>query len=178
VLVHPDRGGENSGADVAHARHLQQALDGAVLTPRPVQQREDDVDLAELVRHGGRVVHHQLAAAPLTGKADRGAGGVDLRQLLSGGDREPVRVVGLEHPPAVVGDADRHHVVPLRVDGREHAARRRTGHRVLAGPAAEDHGDARLASAHLPVRGLLVLLAHGEPTLPVRLSTSRHRNLG
>ena len=42
-----DRGGEHAGADVADAGHLEQALDGAVLAPRAVQQREDDVDLAE-----------------------------------------------------------------------------------------------------------------------------------
>ena len=50
VLVHADRGGEDTGADVADARHLEESLDGAVLTPRSVQQWEHDVDLAELVR--------------------------------------------------------------------------------------------------------------------------------
>ena len=42
-----DRRGQHAGADVADAGHLEHPLDGAVLAPRAVQHREDDVDLAE-----------------------------------------------------------------------------------------------------------------------------------
>ena len=41
------------GADVADARHLQQALDGAVLAEGAVQQGQDHVHLAQLGRDGG-----------------------------------------------------------------------------------------------------------------------------
>ncbi len=50
------------GPDVAHAGHLQQSLDRAVLAPGAVQQREDHVDLAERLRHGAGLVHDELAA--------------------------------------------------------------------------------------------------------------------
>ena len=59
---------------------------------------------------------------------------------------QPRRVAGLEHPAAVGRDADRHHVVALAVDGREHAAGGDARDRVLAGAAAEDDGDAGLAA--------------------------------
>ena len=47
VLVHAERGGRDAGADVGHARELQQALDGAVLAERAVQDGQHDVDGAE-----------------------------------------------------------------------------------------------------------------------------------
>ena len=49
-LVHTDRAGEHAGADVADAGHLEHPLDRAVLAPRPVQEREHHVDLAERLR--------------------------------------------------------------------------------------------------------------------------------
>ena len=82
--------------------------------------------------------------------------GVDLRQLVGTGDRQAVRVARLEDPSSVGGDADRHDVVPLGVDGLEHASRRDAGDGVLAGAAAEDDGDAGT------VRGAL----HSDLTLP------------
>ncbi len=105
VLVHADGGGEHTGADVADARHLQQALDRAVLAPRAVQQREDDVDLAEGAGYGAGLVHHDLARAVLLRDRDRRSRGVHLRQLVGRGDREPLRVARLQHPAPVVGDA-------------------------------------------------------------------------
>ena len=42
------------GADVADAGHLEHPLEGAVLAPGAVQQREDDVDLAEACGHARR----------------------------------------------------------------------------------------------------------------------------
>ena len=63
------------------------------------------------------------------------------------------RLGGLEHPAAVGRDADRHHVVLLRVERRDHAPGRDAGDRVLARTATEDDGDARLATraeSHAP----------------------------
>ena len=59
--------------------------------------------------------------------------------------REVAGLGRLEDPPAVRGDADGHDVVLLRVEGGDHAAGRDARDRVLAGPAAEDDGDTRLA---------------------------------
>ena len=42
-LVHAQRRGEHAGADVGHVEQLEQALDGAVLAERPVQDGEDGV---------------------------------------------------------------------------------------------------------------------------------------
>ncbi len=47
VLVHGERRSGHAGAHVGHAGQLEEALHGAVLAEGPVQQREDDVDLAE-----------------------------------------------------------------------------------------------------------------------------------
>ena len=77
------------GADVADAGHLQQPLDGAVLAPRPVQQREDHVDLAERAGHGAGLVHDELAGPVLPGQRDRRARRVDLGQPVARGDRQP-----------------------------------------------------------------------------------------
>ena len=41
-LVHGDRGGQHTAADVRHAHQLEQALHRAVLAHRTVQQRHDD----------------------------------------------------------------------------------------------------------------------------------------
>ena len=48
--------------DVGDARHLQQALDGAVLAVGAVQRREDHVDAGQRGDALGRVEHHQLLA--------------------------------------------------------------------------------------------------------------------
>ena len=59
VLVHHHRGREHAGPDVADVRELEHALQRAVLAERPVQQREDDVDLAELARRLPGLEHRQ-----------------------------------------------------------------------------------------------------------------------
>ncbi len=118
------------GADVAHAGHLEHPLDGAVLAPGPVQQREDHVDLAERARRLRRLGDDQVGRGGARGPARRWRG----RRRPAGSrsrpvDAQPLGVAGLQHPAAVRGDADRHHVVLLAVDGREHAARRDAGDR-------------------------------------------------
>jgi len=47
VLVHADRGGEHAGTDVRDTGELAEALHGAVLAERAVQDWQDDVDGAE-----------------------------------------------------------------------------------------------------------------------------------
>ncbi len=44
VLVHPDRRAEHAGADVRHARELEEALHGPDFPHRPVENRVDVVD--------------------------------------------------------------------------------------------------------------------------------------
>ncbi len=76
---------------------------------------------------------------------------VDLGQLVAASaDREAIGVGRLEHPAAVARDADRDDVVAVGVERPQHAAGRRAGDGVLAGPTAEDDGDAWLAG----VRGV------------------------
>ena len=84
MLVHADRGGEHAGADVADVGELEQALDRAVLAERAVQDREDDVDLAEHRRDRARLEHLQLRSL-------RGRRQHDLRPGGSGDLRQPVR---------------------------------------------------------------------------------------
>ena len=47
VLVHAQSRRGDAGADVRHSRQLEEPLHGAVLPERPVQDGQDDVDLAE-----------------------------------------------------------------------------------------------------------------------------------
>jgi hypothetical protein len=91
-------------------------------------------------------VHDQAGRVCFTGEHDRRALTVDLGQLAAG-DLQPLRLVGLEHPAAVRGDPDRHHVVAVAVDRRQHAARGDAGDRVLTGATAEHQRDARLPAA-------------------------------
>ena len=163
VLVHADRGREHPGADVADAGHLEQPLERAVLAERAVQQREHDVDLAERARHR-RPARGPRARCRLVllGERDRGAGGVDLGQLVAGGDREPVRVVGLEHPAAVG-------VMPTGTTSY------RSGSMACSTlPAVTQEIACSLerppkttATRGLRVGGVRLVLAHGAPTLPV-----------
>ena len=83
-------GGEHAGADVPDAGQLEQALDGAVLAERPVQQREDHVDLAEGPRH-------------LAGLQDDEVGPPGERQGDAAPRRRPGQPVGPSTQPLVAG---------------------------------------------------------------------------
>ena len=109
---------------------LEQALDGAVLAEPAVQDREDDVDVAEGALARG-IRHAQLARCRALGPAHAGAVVDDLGQVL-GVEGEPLGVVGLEHERAVAGDPDGDHLVPVTVDRPEHPSRRCAADRVLA----------------------------------------------
>jgi hypothetical protein len=63
LLVHAGRAGEHPGARVPGARHLQQALERAVLAVCAMQQWQHHVDLAEAVRHIARGRDHEAARA-------------------------------------------------------------------------------------------------------------------
>ncbi len=114
------------------------------------------------------------AAARTCQPRGRGVGG--QRHLapagVTVGSRPPlmasaVGVVGRQHPAPVRGDADRHDVVPVPVQGAQHAAGADAGDRVLAGAAAEDHGDADPLGGGL-VRGGLGHGAQPTPSPPAR----------
>ena len=77
-----------------------------------MQQRQDDVDLAELLGHAAGLEDGQAALGRVAGEHDGGTRPVDLGQLAAG-DRELLRVVAGQHPSALAGDADRHDVEPL-----------------------------------------------------------------
>ena len=59
--------------DVGDAGQLEQALERAVLAVGAVQQRQDDVDLAELLGHLARLVDREPAVGRVAGEHDRGA---------------------------------------------------------------------------------------------------------
>ena len=97
MLVHHDRGREHARADVGDVEHLEHALDGAVLAVGTVQQREDDVDLAEGARRLARLVDGEGAVADGGRQSDLGALVDDLGGLLRG-EPQRCRVVLDEHP--------------------------------------------------------------------------------
>jgi hypothetical protein len=79
-----------------------------------VQQREDDVDLAQLDRDAAGRERDQRR--PAGGQRERRARLVHRRL-----DREPLVARG-QDPPAVLGDAHGHHVVLRLVDHLQHTA--------------------------------------------------------
>ena len=50
VLVHAESRRGDTGADVGNAGELEEPLNGPVFSERPVQDRQHDVDAAELAR--------------------------------------------------------------------------------------------------------------------------------
>ena len=108
-------------------RHLEHALEAAVLAERPVQDRQHDLDVAERRRD-------------LPGQG---------RQRRPGRSRRPTAlpaearwdVAGAERPAAVAGDLDRRDLVALRVEGVDHRLRGRDGDLVLRRAAAHEHRD-------------------------------------
>ena len=118
-------GGEHVGADVRDAGHLQQALDGAVLAVRAVQRREHHVDAGE--RRGAR----RPASSTISPRAVGSAGSttaVPAPAVISGSGRsvdgQLRRVAAGEHPAALAGDADRHHLELVRVERGRGCCRR------------------------------------------------------
>ncbi len=146
VLVHADRRREHAGAHVAHVRELEHALEGAVLAVGPVQEREDDVDLAQHARHLARREHAQVPTTGRQREEDLLARRLDLRQPARG-DLPARGLVGREDPLARRRDPDRDDVVARPVDGAQDARGGRGGDGVLARAPAEQHEDAGLAGA-------------------------------
>lgn len=148
LLVLADGGGEHPGADVGDAGQFQEALERAVLAVGAVQDGEDDVDVAEDLRHRARLAVDDLAAPGGDGEDDGALAGLgEARDVGDGalGDRHPRGLVGGEHPAALGGDADGQDVVPGAVDGAQDGAAGDHGDAVLGAAPAEDDGDARLA---------------------------------
>ena len=77
VLVHAERRGSDAGADVGHVREVEQALHCSVLAERPVEERQDDVDLAERRRHTARRDRERLGGTPSRDWAADSARGPD-----------------------------------------------------------------------------------------------------
>ena len=144
VLVHRHRRGEDTRPDVADPGHLEEPLDRAVLAPRPVQQRENDIHLTELRAASPPAPRHEVATPGIALSATALAVGVDLRDMARG-QRQPLRLVGLEHPLAVDADPDGDDVVRVLVDHREDAGGRGARDRVLARATTEDDSDAGLS---------------------------------
>ena len=150
MLVHGHGRGGHAAADVAHTSHLEEALDGAVLAVGAVQEREDDVDVAEVFHaddarvRGVRVAvvgeFDEVALARGQGDASRSGGdGLSLSVL----ECQRRGVVGDVHPLAVARDSQRDHV-PLRaIDSGQDAGGRRARDLMFGGAPAKDDEDAR-----------------------------------
>ncbi|OEI69433.1 hypothetical protein Cus16_0037 [Curtobacterium sp. ER1/6] len=141
VLVHRQGAREHAVADVRQPGDLEEPLDRAVLAERAVQDREHHVhrdrgDRAvrvgddELVRRRRRRERHARAV-------------VRHGRQRAVTERPLGRVVGLQRERAVLRDADRNDRVRRAVDDVHDAAGGDAADLVLAGPAAEEHGDGR-----------------------------------
>ena len=134
-LVHRQRRAEHAGSDVGDVGQLEQALHGAVLTHRPVQQRQHDRPLVVGRRQGGERRH-------------RGAGRVEpLGQLGHAGSQCLLGALR-QCPLAVGGDADRRHAVTAGIDGSQHVRGGHAADVVLRRLAAEQHDEVRPRLRH------------------------------
>lgn len=140
VLVHADGAGRHAGSDVSDAHHLEEPLDGAVLTEGAVQQCEGDVDAMDvhqtLTVAGGHLAtvgaHHPHRIALRLCHVGQMAG-CDL-----------VGVDGLQRHlgPSTRGrDTDADHVETVLVDGLEHTRGREARDAVLRRLTSEDECD-------------------------------------
>ena len=160
LLVHADRWTQHASADVPDAGHLEQALDGAVLAPGAVQQREDHVDLAErpgtLAGLGDHEARVRSVPAPPRGRR------VDRRQLAGRSEREPLGLVdsSTQRPSAVIPTGITSYPRGSRAAITLPAVTQEM--RVLAGTAAEDDGDAGLAGRSAAVRGARPAIGRGD----------------
>ena len=79
ALVHGRGRGEYPRADVGNAGHLKQALDRAVLAPRAMQHREDDIDSLQHSGRQARAIAHGLGqqCGALAAVSDDGQAPVD-----------------------------------------------------------------------------------------------------
>ena len=139
----PGRAGQHTGADVGHPGEFEQALDGAVLAVRAVQ--DGNTTSTEARISPAPPAASDTSSPRRRGSADSASAVPDAP--LTSGSRPSViarRLRGRvgEHPRPVRGDADRDHLEALRVEVAQDAARRHAGNGVLAAAAAEDDGDA------------------------------------
>ena len=88
LLVHLERGAEHAGADVRHARELEQALERAVLAALPVDDREDHVDRLERARGVVARARHRDESAVRPGRR-AGVTSAPLTAASGGSAREP-----------------------------------------------------------------------------------------
>ena len=180
--------GQDAGADVADARPSRASPGWCRPRPtaraaagRPRRPRPASAAAATARARRGR------CAPASRSQRDRGAVAVDAGQLVGALDPQPLGVAGLQHPAAVGGDPDRHHVVRRRGRSRRStlpAVTQRDG--VLAGAPAEDdrrRGACGLAGGGLVHRadptGPSGLRRHDRPrpaaTLEAPATTRRHR---
>jgi len=103
-----------------------------------VEYGKDDVDGAENPSSLAGLDVDQATAGGVTGQ-DHGLALGHLGQLAVVDLQGPGVVAG-QHPAALAGDPDRHHVVAVAVQRPENAARADTGDGVLGAAAAEDDG--------------------------------------
>ena len=143
LLVHARRAGQHARADVRHAGELEQALDGAVLAVRAVQDGEHDVD-------GGQHLTGRRRPATAVGRVRRGSAGSASSVpdvALTSGSRPSVIAsvsgrasVSTQEPSGVMPTAT--HLEPLRVEVAQDAACGNAGDGVLGAASAVDDGDA------------------------------------
>ena len=132
-LVHPECRAEHSGTNVGHVGELEEALHRAVFAVRPVEDREDDVDAAEIAAVG----------------STPGAPGRTAVLDVAGGDRR--RLFAAQHPPSVLVDPDGHRFVPVPIEVLEDRGCRDDRDLVLTRSSAIDHADAQFVVLREPM---------------------------
>src|SRR4029077_14888706 len=132
VLVHREGRAGDAGADVGDIRELEQALHGAVLAERAVQDRQDDVDRPD---RGER---------PASGWNRQRLRGTRLGISYQDMSRT-VRSPRFERPAPVAADCDLGDLVPVGVEWRAAPTRRGERYLVLARAPARENGHANAA---------------------------------
>ena len=116
-LIHTRGRGCNVGAHVGHSHGLAEALHGAVLTPRTVQDGEYQINIGALAT----IKAYQLC---------------DVAPCGHEGDGVP-----LARPRTIPADRDPDHLMQRRVDGVGHRRGRSDRDVMLAAPAAPEDGN-------------------------------------
>ena len=146
MLIHARGGGEHATADVRHVHHLEQALDGAVLAVRAMQHRQHRVDVAEGLDGVAADQEPVAAAAHVQQHRARLRGDLDLGQGITA-QVPAARILAIDNPLAVLGDADGNRLETLGVHRLQDAGGRDAGDRMLIRLAAVQHHNALLSHA-------------------------------
>lgn len=171
MLIHAGGRGEHATAHIRHTHHLKKTLHRAVLAVRAMQHRQHRIDMPQRGQHVMylRIGQAHKAGAKtgvgiaemirLTGKetvlASRGVENhrTGFRRDLHGRQLVAVqvpaaRILTVDNPLAVLGDAHRNRLETFGIHSRQHAGRGDAGNRMFIRTPTIEHHNTFLGHNH------------------------------